>query len=138
MPSLTSHEPKWVEIKAIETEGIEPEDLEPRSIELDRNLRIDPYQIQEIFLRNSLTEDLDEFGKVGAEMSYVQSQMHSDYESAESIADSDVEDGELRKMLASPLDMRSLQDCESSRTNCTGETCCIVTGKRSKCKAYSS
>ena len=25
---------------------------------------------------NSLTEDMDEFGKVGAEMSYLQSQMH--------------------------------------------------------------
>ena len=28
---------------------------------------------------------MDEFGKVGAEMSYIQSQMHSDYDSAESI-----------------------------------------------------
>ena len=37
------------------------------------------------------------FGKVGAEMSYIQSQMHSDCDSAESIADSDLEDGELRK-----------------------------------------
>ena len=40
--------------------------------------------------------------KVGAEMSYIQSQMHSDCDSAESIADSVLEDGELRKMLASP------------------------------------
>ena len=60
---------------------IEPEDLEPRRIELDTGL----------------------FGKVGAEMSYIQSQMQSDYDSAESIADSDLEDGELRKMAASPL-----------------------------------
>ena len=37
------------------------------------------------------------FGKVGAEMFYLQSQMHSDYDSAESIADPDLEDGELRK-----------------------------------------
>ena len=37
------------------------------------------------------------------EMSYVQSRIHSDYDSAESIADWDLEDGELRKMLASPL-----------------------------------
>ena len=29
--------------------------------------------------------------------------LHSDYDSAESIADSDLEDGELRKMLTSPL-----------------------------------
>ena len=41
--------------------------------------------------------------KFGAGMSYIQSQMHSDRDSAESIADSDPEDGELRKILASPL-----------------------------------
>ena len=40
---------------------------------------------------------MDEFRKVGVEMSYIQSQMHSDYDSAESAADSDLEDGELRK-----------------------------------------
>ena len=54
-------------------------------------------------MRNSIIEDMDEFGKVGAEMSYLQSQMHSDCHSAESSADSDHADGELRKMLASPL-----------------------------------
>ena len=58
---------------------------------------------------------MDEFGKVGAEMSYLQSQIHSAYDSAESIADSDLEDGEPRKMLASPLCMQSREDCESSR-----------------------
>ena len=41
--------------------------------------------------------------------------MHFDYDSAESIADSDLEDGELRKTLASPLKMQSQQGCESSR-----------------------
>ena len=66
-------------------------------------------------MRNSLTEDMDEFGKVGAETSYLQSPMHSDYDSAESIADSDLEDGDLRKMLASPMYMQSREDCESSR-----------------------
>ena len=40
---------------------------------------------------------MEGFGKVGFDMSYVQSQMHSDHDSAESIADSDLEDGELRK-----------------------------------------
>ena len=54
-------------------------------------------------MSSSLSEDMDEFGKVGADVSYFQSQMHSEYYSAESIADSDLEDGELRKMLASPL-----------------------------------
>ena len=39
---------------------------------------------------------MDEFGKV----------CHSDYDSAEIIADSDVEDGELRKMFAAPLYMQ--------------------------------
>ena len=45
----------------------------------------------------SLTEDMNEFGKVGADTSHLQSQMHSDHDSAESIADSDLEDGERRK-----------------------------------------
>ena len=40
--------------------------------------------------------------EVGAETSHLQSQMHSDYDSVES-------------MLASPLYMRSREDCESSR-----------------------
>ena len=66
-------------------------------------------------MRNSIAEDMDEFGKVGAEMSYLQSQMHSDYDSAERVADSDLEDGEQRKMLASPLYSQSRGDCESSR-----------------------
>ena len=48
-------------------------------------------------MRNYLTEDMDEFGKVGADTSYLESQMHADCDSAESIADSDLEDEELRK-----------------------------------------
>ena len=106
IPSLTGYEPKSVETKVIETEAIEPEDLEPRKIELDRNLGTDPYQSQERFMRHFFTEGVDEFGKVGAETSYLQSQMHSDYDSAESIADSDLKGGELRKMLSSPLKMQ--------------------------------
>ena len=58
---------------------------------------------------------MDEFGKVGAETSYLQSQMHSDYHSAESIADSYLEDGELRKMFSSPLYLQNREDHESSR-----------------------
>ena len=94
IPSLTGYELKSVETKVIETEAIEPEDLQPRRIELGRNLGTDPNQTQERCMRNSVTEDMDEFGKVGVEMSYIQSQMHSDYDSAESTADSDLEDGE--------------------------------------------
>ena len=101
------YEPKSVEFKDIDTEAID--------LEAERNLGTDPYQIQERFMRNSLTEDMDEFGKVGADTSYLQSQMHSDYDSAESIANSDLEDGELRKMLASPLYLQSREDYESSR-----------------------
>ena len=84
-------------------EAITPEDLEPRRIELDRNLGTDPYQIHERFVRSYLTEDIKEVGKGGAEMSYIQLQMHPEYDSAESIADSDLEGGEIRKMLALPL-----------------------------------
>ena len=65
--------------------------------------------------RNPVAEDMDDFGKVGAEMSYIQTQMHSDYDSAESIADSDLQDGELRKMLASPLYRQNREECKTSR-----------------------
>ena len=58
---------------------------------------------------------MDEFGKVGAETSYLQSQMHS-YDTAKSIADSDLEDGALRKKSASPLYRQDREDCKSSRT----------------------
>ena len=67
-------------------------------------------------MRNSITADMDEFGKVGAEMSCLLSQMHSDYDSAESIADSDLEDGELRKMLASPLYKQDRDGASAKRT----------------------
>ena len=64
-----------------------------------------------------LTEEVKEFGQLQAQssldhemaemspvekMSYLQSQMHFD-ESMESIADSDIEDGELQKLLTSSL-----------------------------------
>ena len=42
--------------------------------------------------QHPITKDVDEFGKVGAEMSHLQSQVRSD--SAESLAESDLEDGE--------------------------------------------
>ena len=109
IPSLTGYEPKV----------IEPEDLGPRRVETNRNLGTDPYQTQERIMGdnypNPIAEDMDEFGKVGVEMSCIQSQMHSDYDSAESIADSDFEDGELRKLLASPRYIQGREDHESSR-----------------------
>ena len=101
IPSLTGYDLKSVEFKNIDAEAIELEDLDPRRIDLQKNLGTDPYQIQARFMRNSITEDMDEFGKFGAKTSYLQSQTHSDYDSAESIGDSDLADGELRKDLAS-------------------------------------
>ena len=73
IPSLTGYEPNSVETKFTETEAIEPEDLEPRKIVPGRNLGTDLYQIEERFKRNSSTEDVDEFGKVGAETSHLRS-----------------------------------------------------------------
>ena len=68
-------------------------------MEQDRDLGTDQYQKTGILMRNNfqnpIAEDMEEFGKVGAEISHIQSQMHSKYNSAESIADQDLEDGEL-------------------------------------------
>ena len=91
--SPTGHEPKL----------IQSHDFEPLRIELDRNLGTDPNQIPERILgddyQNPITEDTEETGKIGDDMPRI----HSDYDAAETIAPSDLEDGELRKMLASPL-----------------------------------
>ena len=78
----------------------------------------DPYQsyhVQEKYgeedHRAPITEEVKEFGEIGTaglpdselpETSYFQSHMHFD-DFAESIADSDLEDGELQEMLTSPL-----------------------------------
>ena len=72
----TGYEPKVKETTVIDSEAISPEDLEPRRIELERNLGTDPCQILERFARSSLTENMDGFGKIGADVSYIQPQMH--------------------------------------------------------------
>ena len=104
-----------------------------------------------------IIEVLKEFGQIGTQslldqemaetspvekMSYLQSQMHFN-ESMESFADSDLEDGELQKLLISPLyaqrasgkpDAMVVQERESGkcttvsfiRTLSFRETCCIV------------
>ena len=102
----TGYEPKIIETE----EGSEavPKDIEPKRIELDRNLWTVPYQIKEGFMgenyQNTFTEDVGRpNSNQMSEKSCIQSQMRSDYDSAESIADSDLEDGELRKMLTLPL-----------------------------------
>ena len=108
----TSYEPKSLETNLIETGAYSEdyEDLEPERIEPDKSLQTDLYQFYEIqkrFMEEDhqapITEEVGEFGKIGDEQSYIQSQMHFDCDSAESVADSDFEDGELRKMLTSPL-----------------------------------
>ena len=105
-------DPKLIQSDEFEPQRIELDrnpgtDLQPRRIELDWNIGTDPYQIPERILgddyQNPFTEDTEETGKFDVDMPYVQSSIHSDYDSAESFADSDLEDGELRKMLASPL-----------------------------------
>ena len=77
---------------------IQSDDLEPGRIELDRNLGTDLHQTPEGIFRdyyqNPITEDTDDIGKVSVEMPHVQSKRHSDDDSAESIADSDLEGGE--------------------------------------------
>ena len=76
----------------------------------------DPYQIPDRILgdgnQNLITDDTEETELFGADMPYVQSRMHSDYDSVESNADSNLEDGELRKMLASPLNVRGRGDSD--------------------------
>ena len=110
--SPTGYEPKLIQSDDFEPQRIELDrhlgkDLQPRRIELDRNIGTDPYQILERILgddyQNPITEDMEETGNFGDDMPYVQSRIHSDYDAAETIAHSDLEDGELRKMLASPL-----------------------------------
>ena len=61
--------------------------------------------------QNAIAEDVEGFGKVGTEKSHVQSHTHSDFDSAESTADSDLEDGTYRKKLTSPLHVQDREDC---------------------------
>ena len=81
---------------------------------------------------------MDEFGKLGVRsLSCNQSQIYSAYDSAESIADSDLEDEQLRKMPASPLYIQERDgDFDSSRkTRVSGKLDAMVgcTEERSKC-----
>ena len=68
-------------------------DLHPRRIELDKNIGTDPYQPPGINLgddsQNPTTEDTEETGKCDVDMPCVQSRIHSDYDSADSIIDSE-------------------------------------------------
>ena len=88
--------------------------------------------------RAPITEEVEEFREIGtaplpdskiSEMSHFQSQMHFD-DSVESIADSDLEDGELQKMLTYFTTV-----CPESfgETRCNGRA-----GERGKCTIHSS
>ena len=67
--------------------------------------------------QSPITEDMDEFGKIIVEsLCCNQSLIHSAYDSPEGIADSDLEDEQLRKMPASPLYIQKRdRDFNSSR-----------------------
>ena len=96
--------------------GYEPKDL--ATVSRIEAYSGDPYQVNDVQEevgeedhRAPTTEDVEEFGEIGTHgvpdskqsgTSHFQSQMHFD-DSVESIADSDLEDGELQKMLSSPL-----------------------------------
>ena len=96
--------------------GYEPKELATISrFEADSGDPYQSYDVQEKVgeedHRVPFTEEVEEFGEIktaGApdsklsETSHIQSKMHFD-DSVESIADSDLEDGELQKMLTSPL-----------------------------------
>ena len=80
---------------------------EPMRIELNRIL-VNP--------RNQTIDDQDDIEEIGVKpLSHIQSLVHSAYDSAESIAtppDSDLDDGQLRKVLASPLKIREREENE--------------------------
>ena len=105
------YEPKIMEMD-VDAEAISPEDLEPRRIELDRNLGTDPYHIHERVVQLKIWRNSEKL----VPMCLTSSQRCiPEYDSTESIADSDLEDGELRIMLASPLHLQNREDYESSR-----------------------
>ena len=92
-------------------------------------------------IKNPITEDTEDTGKVGVYMPYVQSRIHSEYDSTESIAESDLEDGEFRKMLASPLYVHGRRQNygSSHEPTASGKPKAKTIQKRgSKCTTYSS
>ena len=121
-------------------------DPHPRRIELDRNIGTDPFEIPERILgddyQNPITEDTKETEQFGVNMPHVQSRIHSDYDSAESIANSDI------------LKMENYEKCWPHRCMHMGEEKIMGslhrpkdsgepeakknTEERGKCKSYSS
>ena len=88
----------------------------PEELSSTENFGTDPYQVHERCVRSFLAIYMEDFRKVGFDVSYFQSPTHSEYDSAENIADSDLEDGELRKMLVQNREyLKNREDYEPSR-----------------------
>ena len=89
---------------------------EPKRIELNRIL-VNP--------QNQKIDDQDDIEEIGVKpLSYSQSLIHSASDSAESTAtppDSDLEDEQLRKMLASPLYFQEREENEAQVRACHSE-----------------
>ena len=90
--------------------------MSPKRIELN-GILVNP--------QNQIIDDQDVIEGIGVKLlSYSQSLIHSAYDSAESIAtppDSDLEDEQLRKMLASPLYIRERKENEGQARVCHSE-----------------
>ena len=88
----------WVGQKSWDWSSISKNGLgqrSPRRIELDRNIGTDPYQIPVFDERvlgddyqNPITEGTKKIEQINVDMPYVQSRIHSAYDSVDSIADS--------------------------------------------------
>ena len=85
-----------------------------------------------VFDERILGDHFQKLEKVGVDMPYVQSRIRSDYHSAGCTADSDLEDVELRKMLASPLYVhgRGENYCSSHKPTASGKPEAKVIQKR--------
>ena len=92
--------------------------------------------------RAPITEEVKEFREIGtpglpdskiSETCYFQSQMHFD-DSVESIADSDLEDGKLQKMLTSPLYAQKASGKPDAMVVQERESKCAICSSRKKGK----
>ena len=122
-----------------------PTGYEPKRIELDRNLEVKHQdQTRERIMgddyQSPTTEDVDEFGKIVVKsLSYNQSLIHSAYDSAESIADSDIEDEQLRTCFTAVNSGATRRLWFFSKTQSFRETWCNgCTEERSKCTTDTS
>ena len=102
---LESHLPQVMSPKWSSPTTLSPEELKLTGF-LGKICLNHKKELWEITIK-TLSQKMDDFGKVGVEMSNVKSRIHSDGDSGQSTADSDLDDGEFRKMLASPMYTRA-------------------------------